>query len=126
MCYGPRPVHALAPVLCAAARYGQLDILHHILQHSALAADAAGTTLTEALHHGVMGHHKPVVEHLAKRKADVNQVDQAGWSPMARAAREGHIGMLSLLVQLDGNAAEDMALPHPALRSSYVMHNMQL
>ena len=57
---------------------------------------------TPALHHAVSSGHWPVTELLIKEGAQLDQTDSHGRTPLMAAAKEGHAGLVELIVNKGG------------------------
>ena len=74
---------------------------------------AEGADITQELSNAVIANDLDRVKFLAGKGADVNQVDNQGWTPLISAARQRHDKMVALLIELgaDVNKAHDGFTP---------------
>jgi ankyrin repeat protein len=94
--------HLDTPLMKAASR-GHLSVVQLIVQHTGGqgldAMDADGRT---ALHGAVSGGHEAVVTFLLTQGAQAINTNRSGMTPFMLAAVEGHMGMVQLLLELQG------------------------
>jgi cytohesin len=90
------------PLMWAASR-GHMGVVQLIVQHTEGqgldARDADGRT---ALHGAVRGGHEAVVTFLLSQGAQATNANRSGMTPFMLAAVGGHMGMLQLLLELQG------------------------
>ena len=87
-------------VTCRAAQYGHNSTLHFLLQ--AKADVNAGTPVLRAVQRGNVD----AAQLLLKAKADIDASDQRGLIPLFAAAKNGHIGLVRLLLCAKANATK--------------------
>ncbi|XP_031619380.1 ankyrin repeat domain-containing protein 50-like [Contarinia nasturtii] len=92
--------------LCAAATKGQSNVVEFLINNGAnISSSSHGTfPLYLASFYG----HDRVVDLLIKHGADVNVINNTGWTPINVAAREGHQQIVELLIE----AAADFNFPN--------------
>jgi ankyrin repeat protein len=104
---GIRDANDVTPLMWAASR-GHLGVVQLIVQHTGgQGLDATDKCDKTALHWAAEGGHEAVVTFLLSQGAQATNANRYGMTPFIEAADGGHVGVLQLLLELQGGQGLD-------------------
>uniref|UniRef100_A0A8C9VQP0 Tetratricopeptide repeat, ankyrin repeat and coiled-coil containing 2 n=1 Tax=Scleropages formosus TaxID=113540 RepID=A0A8C9VQP0_SCLFO len=89
-----------APILCAHAHLGYMDMVNLLLEFGA-SVDATSESGLAPLGYAAASGHLPIVTALCRRRAKVDHLDKNGQCALVHAALRGHMEVVKFLIQCD-------------------------